>query len=193
MPADTNRNSDRSAALSALILAVAKGNEDAFDALYLCVKNTVLATAYSVTRDLQRAEDVLQEVMVYVWKHAKSYEDISPFAWIGLIARHTAIDLQRKEKNTISLDVNNRFERMELQDTASVGEDNLTIRMAIDALDEIEAQVFILKAMAGLSHALIASVLKISIRSSRYRYRCAIRRLAVLLSDETAGRSRSQS
>lgn len=183
MRIENRRSRDISDNISNLINRIAEGDEDSYAELYEECKNLILSNAYAITRDLHLSEDVLQETMVYLWLHAPEYKAINPRSWISLIARHIAVDIQRKQKNTVSIDSFNETDMPIELSTASYDDAHLTIRMGIDRLDGIESQVFILKAMAGLPHSTIATVLGISVRSSRYRYRCSIEKLRDVFSD----------
>ncbi len=54
--------------LSDLLTAVARGNERAYDAVYDLTSGWVLGVARKVLRDPAQAEEVMQEVMLEVWR-----------------------------------------------------------------------------------------------------------------------------
>ena len=84
----------------ALLLArVARSDQDAFHALYVCHAERVLRYAISILRNRHLAEEVLQETMVAVWKTAKAFQGRSKVStWILGIARNQAYNLLRREK-----------------------------------------------------------------------------------------------
>ena len=167
-----------------LLKEVARGDPDALEALYQNHRKGIMATAYAAVRDDRLAEDVLQETMLYIWRHAAEYlYDHNPKAWIYTIARHKAVDLLRRNKNWTSVET---FENTAVPHPLTTPPDpdsEITLRIGISKLGALEAQVFVLKAIAGFDHSEIGKILGLSYRSTHYRYRSAIRDLKRLLSE----------
>ncbi len=67
-------------------------------ALYDRYSPIVYATALRVLGDTAAAEDVLQEIFMQLWRNPASFDssrgNLGP--WLGVIARHRAIDVLRK-------------------------------------------------------------------------------------------------
>lgn len=84
-------------ALSLDIKLVADLDSAAFRRLYARTANKLFAICLRVTRDHATAEDVLQECYLKIWDRAETFdpERSRPLAWIGAIARNTAIDWYR--------------------------------------------------------------------------------------------------
>lgn len=167
--------------LSRLLRSVAEKDPTAMETLYVVCRKRLFSVAYSVTRDIRHAEDVLQETMMYVWKHASDYRiDTNPYGWISMIARHIGFDLLKKRRDSLSVEMYD-IHQLPKELTSNLNEEDISIRMGLDRLEEIEAQVFVLKAVTGYTHAEIANMTGLSTRSVRYRYRCAIEKLRIYL------------
>ena len=167
-----------------LLKEVARGDPDALEALYQNHRKGIMATAYAAVRDDRLAEDVLQETMLYIWRHAAEYRyDHNPKAWIYTIARHKAVDLLRRNKNWTSVETFENTAVPQPLTTTPDPDSEITLRIGISKLGALEAQVFVLKAIAGFDHSEISKILGLSYRSTHYRYRCAIRDLKRLLSE----------
>lgn len=59
--------------LNARLTEVARGDQDAFAALYDAVSGPVLGLVRSVLRDPAQSEEVAQEVLVEVWRTAARF------------------------------------------------------------------------------------------------------------------------
>ncbi len=84
-------------ALSLDIVSVADLDREAFRRLYARTANKLFAICLAITRDHAAADDVLQEAYLKIWDRAEGYdpERSRPLAWMGAIARNTAIDWYR--------------------------------------------------------------------------------------------------
>lgn len=84
--------------LIALIDRVANRDEAAFKALYDLCAARLYGLAIRIVRDRDRAQDVLQESFLQVWRNAGDYRDhlSPPMAWMGLIVRTRALDSLRR-------------------------------------------------------------------------------------------------
>lgn len=83
-----------------LLDEVARGDHDALARLYDRFERPVFSLAVqTLGGDRQRAEEVVQDTFMKVWRGASTYDDAlgSPSSWIFTIARRTAIDLWRRE------------------------------------------------------------------------------------------------
>lgn len=100
--------SDRNRRLAALLARVALGDRAAFEAVYRDTGSYLFGVVLRVMQDRGRAEDVLQEVFVKVWRAAGSFDAArsQPLTWLTHVARHSAIDGLRRAKtepDTVSL------------------------------------------------------------------------------------------
>ena len=83
-----------------LIALVARGDRDAFAELYDRYGKTAYALAYRVTRDVQLAEEVVQEAFLTVWRQASRFDGrrAKPSTWLLTITHHKAVDVVRREQ-----------------------------------------------------------------------------------------------
>jgi RNA polymerase sigma-70 factor (ECF subfamily) len=80
----------------AWIAAVANGDRRAFDELYREYGPRVFRFSYRLIRDQTKAEEVTNDVMLEVWKHADRFEGRSAVStWIFGIARHRTLNAVR--------------------------------------------------------------------------------------------------
>ena len=81
-----------------LIAAVSKGDEAAFERLYMATRAKLYGVVLRILRRQDLAEEVIQETYVKVWSSAGQFNPAvsSPITWMAAIARNRAIDIVRK-------------------------------------------------------------------------------------------------
>ena len=91
---------DNAAFEAELIRRVAQGDRPAFERIYSMYSQPLMSYAMRMVRDRMLAEEVLQDVFLRIWKHAKSYDlRLSrPFSWAVLITRRICLDRLRRRK-----------------------------------------------------------------------------------------------
>lgn len=80
---------------------VARGDRPALHTVYDMTSAKLFATIVRIVRERERAEDLLQDVYVKVWKRAARFDSAkgSPITWLCTIARNTALnDLRRSAR-----------------------------------------------------------------------------------------------
>jgi RNA polymerase sigma-70 factor (ECF subfamily) len=81
-----------------LLAAVAKGDEAAFERVYVATRAKLYGVVLRILRRQDLAEEVIQETYVKVWSSAGRFNPAvaSPITWMTSIARNSAIDIVRK-------------------------------------------------------------------------------------------------
>ena len=84
-----------------LVGRVARGDSQAFEALYDELSSAVFGLARRVVRDPARAEDVTQEVFLEVWRKAARFDSALGKAktWVMTIAHRRAVDAVRRNES----------------------------------------------------------------------------------------------
>lgn len=108
MQPDTNNNRIELAAADGLtgqddqrlMLSIASGNQQAFTELASRYLNQIIQFAYRYVGSRSDAEDVAQEALIRIWKHAVSWEPqgFSLKSWLYRITYNLCIDEIRKRK-----------------------------------------------------------------------------------------------
>src|ERR671921_1905363 len=84
-----------------LVAAVRRGDDRAFETLYLRYHRRIQAYVYGMVKDHQRAEDVTQEVFVSALRRMRATERPIAFKpWVYEIAKNACIDQFRRSKRT---------------------------------------------------------------------------------------------
>ncbi len=171
-----------------LIERMARGDTQALNDLYARHGSAILGFLTSRLNNRQLAEEVLQDVMLAVWKNAGSFRgDSKVRTWLYVIARNRAINTQRKRSpEFVQLNEDYGFqsedtgpmERMIKQSNREV------VRSAIDQLQEGQKEVLILVFYNQLSGPETAAVLGISEGTVKSRLHRAKHQLKQMLGHE---------
>lgn len=149
--------------LDELLRAIARGDRAAFHRLYDATAPHLFAIALRIVRRRDRAEEILQEAFVSIWRRAGDWtpERGSVRTWISSIVHHRAIDAIRREGRLVQLDEEAHGETIdETPDAfhlASAGEDAKRLASCLEALEEQPRTAIRLAYWRGLSHEELAA------------------------------------
>lgn len=172
--------------LRACITQIVRQNEQALAELYEMTAGRVYALALRITRNVQTAEEVVEDTFWQVWRQAPRFDDArgSVVGWILTITRSRALDALRRGDRAEPLD------EERLADLAS-GEDPQDLLAAVQrehrlhaALRELEPlprQLLALSFFRGLSHEEIASQMSMPLGTVKSHIRRSLLRLRDLL------------
>jgi len=81
-----------------LIGAVAKGDQAAFERIYVATRAKLYGVLLRILGKPELAEEVMQETYLKVWKMAHTFDPTlaSPITWMVAMARNRAIDIVRR-------------------------------------------------------------------------------------------------
>ena len=82
-----------------LLAAIAKGDEAAFERLYVATRAKLYGVSLRILGRPEAAEDVMQETYLKVWRTAGKFDPTiaTPITWMVAMARNRAIDIVRKK------------------------------------------------------------------------------------------------
>jgi RNA polymerase sigma-70 factor (ECF subfamily) len=177
-----------------LMAAVARGDEDAFAAIYDGHAPRLLGLIVSVVGDRTDAEDVLQEVFREIWLDAGRYRpELGPLeGWLARRARFRAIDLLRRR----GTDATRRHDYQSLGAAivargADEGELAAQARRSLAALPVEQRDAVCLAYYRGLSCRQIAELHDLPVGTVKTRLRLGTRKLRELLADAGTAPGRS--
>jgi RNA polymerase sigma-70 factor (ECF subfamily) len=172
------------AGLVELVLASARGDQDAFADLYDQTSGRVYGIVWRVLRSPDHAAEVTQEVYTEVWRQATRYEPRkgSVLAWIATMAHRRAVDRVRSVTREVARD--------ESYAVASTGRevdhvwegveqrlDAARVRKALEALTPIQREALTLAYFGGLTQGEIAARLQLPLGTVKTRVRDGLIRL----------------
>ena len=172
-----------SGAIDAALDGAARGDTEAFAALYDLCSSSVYGLIRRILRDAAQSDEVLQEVMLEVWRAAPRFDARlgSANAWIMTIAHRRAVDRVRSEVAERGR-VERATSRAEVSG-APVDEDVLNeldrqrVRVALDRLTDLQRSSIELAYFGGLTQTEIAAYLDVPLGTVKTRIRDALIRL----------------
>lgn len=168
-----------------LLREIAAGHSWALEALYTRFGPALLSYLVAWLGDRQQAEEVLQDVMLAVWDHAKDFRgESSAYTWLLVIARNRAMNAQRKRKfDNVALDDRETLPSPDTgpQEAAEKRAAASTVRKAIAELPDHQREVLVLTFYHHLSGQEIAEMLGISLGTVKSRLNRAKEALRHLL------------
>jgi RNA polymerase sigma-70 factor (ECF subfamily) len=176
---------------AALIRAVAGRDREAFVALFGRYAGRVKAYAMRAGAGAADADEIAQDVMVAVWRHAASFDPARAAAstWIFAIARNRRIDLVRRARRPGPDPEDPLFRPDPAPDgfvALDAAEREARLREALHGLAAEQRRVLTLAFFEGLSHGEIAAAERLPLGTVKSRIRLAFRHLHAILGDDLA-------
>jgi RNA polymerase sigma-70 factor, ECF subfamily len=166
----------------ALVDLAQRGDEEAFADLARVVGDRLMAIAYRILRDVDRAEDAVQQTLVTAWRELPTLRDPDRFdAWLRRILVHACYAEARKRRawaaNVRVIPVDGSDGR---DDIASVV-DRDRLERAFRRLSPEQAAVFVLHHYVGLSLPEIADEIGVPLGTVKSRMHYATSALRAAL------------
>ena len=152
----------------ALLVRVAQGDEEAFEALFHQYRHKILYFAWRFLQSDSKAEDVLQEIFLKVWTSREQLAGVKNFkAWLTTITRNYIYNALRRlaveEDFLAELSVKTRPQQADtVISDLSFNELQRALQKAVSHLTPQQKRIFELSRMEGLKHEQIAEKLHIS-------------------------------
>lgn len=181
-PAGSQRRGQRPRDLEALLLAVARGDEDAYEAVYDRTSGWVLGIARQVLRDPAQAEEVMQEVMLDLWRRASAFDpDLGTgTAWVMTLAHRRAVDRVRSERSHADRELRAAravIDYDEVTEAVEASLDRERVRRCLASLTALQRECVSLAYYGGYTYAEVARLLDVPAGTVKTRMRDGLIRL----------------
>lgn len=159
-----------------------KGNGQGFSALYNKYKNRVFGFLLKMTGERSVAEDLLQETFLAAYRNALQFDRSRSFlSWLFGIAHKRTIDYfrhARVESDHKAEAADSVGSRIDLPD-AQFSNENLrsVINAAVESLDPLQREVFMLREVGGVPFKEIAEIMNCPINTALGRMRLALKNI----------------
>ena len=174
--------------LDALLRRVARGDRDAFAAVYDVTKSRVFGLVVRVLRDAGYSEETTQEIYLEVWRTASEYDPAkgSGLAWLMTMAHRRAIDRVRAEQagsrresrygaaNVVPVSA---AAHDPVADSAIAGDERRRVTECLEALTDAQRQCIELAYYGGLTYTEVSQRLTANLSTIKSRIRDALRGL----------------
>ncbi|MFF3653122.1 ECF RNA polymerase sigma factor SigK [Streptomyces sp. NPDC002181] len=179
-PADHADHTDH----AELMQQVARGDKQAFSALYDALAPMVFGIVVKVVRDRAQSEEVAQEVMIDLWRQAARFrpEAGSVTTWASTIAHRRAVDRVRSAQAAADREQAQaaREHRTAFDEVAEEVETRLAseqVRRCLRGLTELQRQAVTLAYFGGLTYREVAQTLRTPLPTVKTRMRDGLIRL----------------
>lgn len=173
----------RSCGFRKTALKLKKGDDTSLSYIYQLMHRQVFFMAFSILKDYQLSEDVMQNTFINVKNNISQYKsNTNGKAWIITIAKNMALRLYQKRKREIGLDYleNSYAVSNQYQDQI---ENSVVLKKAITILTDEERQVVFLNVINGYKHREIAEILNLPLGTVLWIYSKAMKKLRRELED----------
>lgn len=147
-----------------LMRRIAAGDKRALQMVYASESAKMLGVVMRIVKNRERAEDVVQETFVRIWRKASMYSsDLgSPKSWIYAMCRNLALNNLRDERH-IATDDGKLFALVDAPDNHETAFERLgddkALKKCLERLDEMPRKGLMLAYVEGYSHGEIADKL----------------------------------
>ena len=169
----------------ALVAAMVARDADAVARLYDRHVARLLGVAYRILGETGEAEEVVQEVFLYAWRAASSYDPFrgSVLAWLVVATRSRAIDRIRTRRSAVPSDERGRDPLAglpaadDVEETTASRQWEKVCRGAVAELPEEQRRALELAFFEGLTHPEIAARTATPLGTVKTRIRLGLMKL----------------
>ncbi|MCR5293906.1 MAG: sigma-70 family RNA polymerase sigma factor [Lachnospiraceae bacterium] len=161
----------------ALFPRIAEGERAAFSELYQKTSGSVYAYAFSLLKNREEAEDVMQDTFLKLRGAAHLYKPMGkPFAFILTITRNLCLMQLRSRRKQADIPEED-FEKTLGSSEIGDQEDKLVLSAALKLLTQEELEITVLHAVSGMKHREIASLLDLPLSTVLSKYNRSLKKL----------------
>jgi RNA polymerase sigma-70 factor (ECF subfamily) len=175
-----------------LVARIASGDTAALEDAYQRHAGLVYGLARRVTGNDALAEDVTQEVFVYLWAQPARFDASrgSLRSWLGMLAHRRSVDAVRRESRRSHAEARQETEpcATDIDDAADAAWIGGRVREAIDRLPSEQRRAVELAYFGGRTYREVATELDIPEGTAKSRLRLALGKLDELLRPDLRGR-----
>ena len=151
-----------------LMLLIANGNKNAFTVLATRYSNQIIQFACRYVGSRTEAEDVAQETLIRLWKHAVSWQPqgYSLRSWLYRITYNLCIDEIRKRKPVSELKYDSQAVAKEQPDSEVYGQQkDVIVKTALNELPERQRTAINLCVYQALSNQEAADTMGVTVEA----------------------------
>jgi RNA polymerase sigma-70 factor, ECF subfamily len=170
--------------LSDLLRRSARGDEQAFAALYDATAARVHGLVLRVIRDPAQAEEVTQETYLEVWRTAARFDPDrgSALSWLLTLAHRRSVDRVRSaeassRRDTTYHDQTRPVDHDATAEAATAALEARRVRQALQALTAVQREAIQLAYFGGYTHTEVATMLDLPVGTAKTRIRDGLIRL----------------
>lgn len=176
----TDRRGERD--LNDLLVHVARGDQDAFEAVYDRLAGPAYGVIRRVLRDPAQSEEVTQEVLLEVWRTAARFDPAVGGAatWVMTIAHRRAIDRIRSTKAAVQREqkiADVGIPHDEVAEAVEASLDRERVQRCLGGLTDVQRESITLAYYGGYSYRQVAELLNVTLGAIKTRIRDGLIRM----------------
>jgi RNA polymerase sigma-70 factor (ECF subfamily) len=173
---------NRPAQLQDLLGAVSRGDERAYEVLYDQTSGWVLGIVLKVLRDPAQSEEVMQEVLLDIWRSAARFDPAlgTGASWIMTLAHRRAVDRVRSERSHASRELRSATAVIDYDEVTEAVEatmDRERVQRCLAALTHLQRECVNLAYYGGYTYSEVAGLLDVPPGTVKTRMRDGLIRL----------------
>jgi RNA polymerase sigma-70 factor, ECF subfamily len=167
----------------AALLACARGEKFALQAIYARDSRWLFSVAYRIVKRRELAEEVLHDAMVKVWNRSRLYSPAlgSARGWVYTVVRNQALNTVRKRLMEVSSEEHDVPE-LSTNDNQELAQEAEKLSACLGKLDETKRNAIVLAFVDGYTHEQIAERLNSPLGSVKSWIRRGLLKLKECLS-----------
>jgi RNA polymerase sigma-70 factor (ECF subfamily) len=168
--------------LAVLLARVARGDQLAFEEVYDRMAGPVLGMARGVVRDLAQSEEVMQEVLLELWRTASRFDSAkgSALSWVMTLAHRRAVDRVRSEQRSAERELRAASADIDYDDVTEAVEaalDRERVRRCLRSLSDLQRESVTLAYYGSYTYSEVAGLLGVAVGTVKTRMRDGLIRL----------------
>ena len=157
------------------ILGIADGNTKYLEKLYGATKAYVFGYAFSILKNINDSEDVMQDVFLNIYKNAQFYSSKNkPMAWIITITRNLCLEKIRRKNKLVFDDISTVEHLLSKKD---VSYDKVLLKTILEELSDEERQIVVLNSLCGFTFLEISRMLELKLSTVLSKYNRTIKKV----------------
>lgn len=172
---------------ASLMVAVQRGDEAAFAQLYDLTRNRVGRALARTLRAPDQSAEVMQEVYLYAWQHARAYDSAlgTVLGWLTMLAHRRAVDRVRAITRARARD--HREYHLSPSACPDVADDGIArhdaarLHTAVHRLGTAQREAVALTYLHGYTHKEAAELLSVPLGTLKSRIRAGLANLRALI------------
>ena len=168
--------------MAMLLAQVARGDQLAFEEVYDRMAGPVLGMVRGVVRDLAQSEEVMQEVLLELWRTASRFDASkgSAMGWVMTLAHRRAIDRVRSAQKSAERELRAATALIDYDDVTEAVEatmDRERVRRCLRSLTDLQQESVTLAYYSSYTYSEVAELLGVPVGTVKTRMRDGLIRL----------------